>query len=95
MVRWKGLAVCCGFRLAYCLAFAVAQALAAKNSVPHCFFNAATLTGSSPALITNKKTNTQMGIGFYGALEGTRTPDPLIRSQVLYPAELPAHIAIL
>ena len=36
-----------------------------------------------------------MGIGFYGALEGTRTPDPLIRSQVLYPAELPAHIAKL
>ena len=32
---------------------------------------------------------------FLGALEGTRTPDPLIRSQVLYPAELPAHIAIL
>ena len=32
---------------------------------------------------------------FVGALEGTRTPDPLIRSQVLYPTELPAHIAIL
>ena len=26
-----------------------------------------------------------------GAPEGIRTPDPLIRSQVLYPAELPAH----
>ena len=27
-----------------------------------------------------------------GALEGTRTPDLLIRSQTLYPAELPAHM---
>lgn len=27
----------------------------------------------------------------HGALGGTRTPDPLIRSQVLYPAELLAH----
>ena len=26
-----------------------------------------------------------------GALEGTRTPDLLIRSQTLYPAELPAR----
>ena len=28
----------------------------------------------------------------YGAPGGTRTPDPLIRSQVLYPAELLAQI---
>ena len=27
----------------------------------------------------------------FGALKGTRTPDLLIRSQTLYPAELPAH----
>ena len=27
-----------------------------------------------------------------GAPEGTRTPDLLIRSQTLYPAELPAHL---
>ncbi len=27
----------------------------------------------------------------YGALGGTRTPDTLVRSQVLYPAELRAH----
>ena len=27
----------------------------------------------------------------FGALEGTRTPDLLVRSQTLYPAELPAH----
>ena len=27
-----------------------------------------------------------------GALEGTRTPDPLLRRQLLYPPELQAHI---
>ena len=27
----------------------------------------------------------------YGAPKGTRTPDPLLRRQVLYPAELLAH----
>jgi len=27
----------------------------------------------------------------FGAPEEIRTPDPLVRSQVLYPAELPAH----
>ena len=27
-----------------------------------------------------------------GALEGTRTPDLLVRSQSLYPAELQAHV---
>ena len=29
-----------------------------------------------------------------GALEGTRTPDLLVRSQSLYPAELQAHFQI-
>ena len=28
---------------------------------------------------------------FFGAPEGTRTPDLLVRSQSLYPAELLAH----
>lgn len=27
----------------------------------------------------------------FGALQGTRTPDLLVRSQLLYPAELAAH----
>ena len=27
----------------------------------------------------------------FGALEGTRTPDPLLRRQLLYPPELQAH----
>ena len=30
----------------------------------------------------------------YGTLEGTRTPDLLIRSQSLYPTELPAHTTL-
>ena len=37
------------------------------------------------------KKPTPNGVGFFGTLEGTRTPDLLIRSQSLYPAELPAH----
>ena len=32
-----------------------------------------------------------MFTGLFGTLEGTRTPDLLVRSQSLYPAELPAH----
>ena len=28
---------------------------------------------------------------FFGALQGIRTPDLLVRSQTLYPAELAAH----
>ena len=31
---------------------------------------------------------------YFGTLEGTRTPDLLVRSQSLYPAELPAHICV-
>ena len=32
---------------------------------------------------------------FSGAPEGTRTPDLLVRSQSLYPAELRAHMLLL
>ncbi len=31
----------------------------------------------------------------FGVPEGIRTPDLLIRSQTLYPAELQAHLAVL
>lgn len=31
---------------------------------------------------------------FSGTPEGIRTPDPLVRSQILYPAELLAHLEI-
>lgn len=40
---------------------------------------------------TKRKTRTRMCSGFLGAMEGTRTPGLLIRSQSLYPAELPTH----
>ena len=53
-------------------------------------------SGSSPAEFSYKTKKQLTFVNcFVGALEGTRTPDPLIRSQVLYPAELPAHNAIL
>ena len=32
---------------------------------------------------------------FFGTPEGTRTPDLLVRSQSLYPAELPAHTFLM
>ena len=33
----------------------------------------------------------RFGFSLFGAMEGTRTPGLLIRSQSLYPAELPTH----
>ena len=33
----------------------------------------------------------KFGFSLFGAMEGTRTPGLLIRSQSLYPAELPTH----
>ena len=44
---------------------------------------------SSPAPI--KKRPGKAGLFFIGALERIRTSDPLIRSQILYPAELRVH----
>ena len=43
----------------------------------------------------NKNTIAKRLWCIYGALEGTRTPDLLVRSQTLYPAELPAHMRSL
>ena len=51
-----------------------------------CFLNAL----SSPAW-SIKNSVSQMGYDIFGTPEGTRTPDLLIRSQSLYPTELPAH----
>jgi len=44
-------------------------------------FSGRTLSGSSPSLLQTKKAAQKICTAFYGALEGTRTPDPLIRSQ--------------
>ena len=40
----------------------------------------------------NKKSHLAIGFLLFGAPEGTRTPDLLVRSQSLYPAELRAHM---
>ena len=42
----------------------------------------------------NKKTAPKRTV-LIGALEGTRTPDPLLRRQLLYPPELQTHIPLL
>ena len=41
---------------------------------------------------TNWRFNQLSYIHHTGAPEGTRTPDPLLRRQMLYPAELQAHV---
>ena len=50
--------------------------------------------GSSPTYFSkqNKKQHNRSCTVSYGAPEGTRTPDLLVRSQTLYPTELPARI---
>ena len=45
----------------------------------------------SPPKNTKQK-STLLGASLFGAPEGIRTPDLLVRSQTLYPAELQAHI---
>ena len=46
-------------------------------------------------LKSTKKARNLTILGFFlGTLEGTRTPDLLIRSQSLYPTELPAHTTL-
>ena len=58
------------------------------------FFTPCTLSGSNPRKAAEKQKNPQtfQFAGSDGALEGIRTPDLLIRSQTLYPTELPAHL---
>ena len=72
------------------------KTLLAKNNSPNCFLNAQTLSGfESLALIYSKlKTGVQTKVHTpaFGALQGIRTPDLLVRSQTLYPTELAAHI---
>ena len=51
--------------------------------------------GSSPIGLLQKTKRTKLLLrSLIGALQGTRTPDLLVRSQTLYPAELAAHFAI-
>ena len=72
-----------------------ASDFAPKNSPPNCFLNRAHPLRVRVPSHTKTKTPTADAVGvFLGAPEGTRTPDLLIRSQALYPAELRAHIAV-
>ena len=57
---------------------------------------------TNPAKADNKKPDkadcltegSQFGFVWFGTPEGTRTPDLLVRSQSLYPTELPAHTTL-
>ena len=68
----------------------------AKNSPPDCFLNAShPLRVRIPSACRRcKNTATRMGDGVFGTAEGIRTPDLLVRSQTLYPAELQPHTAL-
>ena len=62
-----------------------------KTPLGLCLRRSAPPPFSSPLSHRKRKTSTQCVLVFLGAMEGTRTPGLLIRSQSLYPAELPTH----
>ena len=68
-----------------------------KTQKKHCFCNANYIlvgkTGFEPATPWSQtKCSTKLShFPLYGALEGIRTPDLLVRSQTLYPTELRAQ----
>ena len=45
-----------------------------------------------PEMLENTKKQPSQRSTVYGVPGGTRTPDLLVRSQALYPAELQAHV---
>ena len=64
-----------------------------KNSHSGCFLNGKSPLGFRvPADYRSITKRSTFRYSFlFGALQGTRTPDLLVRSQTLYPAELAAH----
>ena len=63
-----------------------------KNLPPAAFFTIFALSGFESLYFSITKKHS-LGVLFcYGVLGGIRTPDPLVRSQILYPTELQAHI---
>ena len=56
--------------------------------------NSLTLSGFE-SLNKKNRNNTKLHCFCFGALQGIRTPDLLVRSQTLYPAELAAHFLTL
>ena len=81
LVRWKGTLHVSKYRLTLCVA---QNAAFAFRAAPR----------ASPSGSQTKKPRKSVAFWF-GALEGTRTPGLLVRSQSLYPTELPAHMQVV
>ena len=62
-----------------------------QNSPPDCFVPSLRSGRPFESLRRQKMQIPKWVSAFFGTPEGTRTPDLLIRSQSLYPTELPAH----
>ncbi len=78
--------------------FMVLETSQFQNAVAH--FELLRRTPPSGVLIPFFASNTikrhkQTLVPFFGTPEGIRTPDLLVRSQTLYPTELPAHIKMV
>ena len=79
-------------------AFLVRRKFASKNT-PVAYFFAAKSLPERPAPTPGdwkcaKQNSARFILRSFGTPEGTRTPDLLVRSQSLYPTELPAHTAL-
>ena len=73
-----------------------ASHFATKNSPLDCFLNVAhPLRVRIPQKFIKKREAIPKYHFSFGALQGIRTPDLLVRSQTLYPAELAAHFLTL
>ena len=73
-----------------------ASHFATKNSPQDCFLNVAhPLRVRIPQKFIKKREAIPKYHFSFGALQGIRTPDLLVRSQTLYPAELAAHFLTL
>ncbi len=64
----------------------------AKKQPPTVFFSLFALSGFESLVIIIKGTYLYGMFLLFGVLEGIRTPDPLVRSQILYPTELQARM---
>ena len=73
-----------------------ASHFATKNSPQDCFLNVAhPLRVRIPQKFIKKREAIPKYHFSFGALQGIRTPDLLVRSETLYPAELAAHFLTL
>ena len=74
--------------------YPTAQHSPTKQSTGLFCFTVRALSGFESLLFYIKQKNTLMGVFYFGALQGIRTPDLLVRSQTLYPAELAAQVTV-